>query len=151
MTPTLPADEAVFTALPMSAVIQSSVIFPTRLAAFCEVVLVVSEIDTFLDTVEQGRCYGEISLTCEIVGSVPDLAVDPENLLDHNKASAGRAFRVGPVGIQDMAIGCFECNRLSHMSSFLRLPEPCGRVLGAGLDRRGRNLEYFVWLRNHLC
>src|SRR5215204_2357735 len=95
---------------------------PLERDAFLDLVLAVAERDPGPDAVEQRRGDGQVAVCRETVGDPPDMAVDAEDLLDHDERALRRPRRPRHIGRRLEPARRAKSHRLAHwMPFFTRL------------------------------
>src|SRR3990172_9597395 len=74
-------------------------------------------------TVEYRGSDDQETVGCVPVGDCPDMAVDTEDLLHHNKTATRLAGRLAAIGPECVAVGGFKFDHRSHLSSLF--PRKC--------------------------
>ena len=77
--------------------------------------LIVAQLHTLLDPVEQSRRDRQIALGGKTVGHGADVAVGAEDFLDDDQPAARLSGRLGLVGVERMAVGGLERDGLAHV------------------------------------
>jgi len=95
---------------------------PLERDAFLDLVLAVAERDPGADAVEQRRGDRQIAVGRKTVGDPPDMAVDAEDLLDHDERALRRPRRPRHIGRRLEPVRRAKSHRLAHRMPFIYPP-----------------------------